>query len=286
MTNGRYGRMLILWLATGWLPASVLAQSRDIDLGAVFDVVKNVARSQSVASIGQEEEIRIGRDVAASVLNDYPLIQNDPLQRQLNQIGLWIALQSSRPDLPWRFAAVKSDQINAFAAPGGTILVTSGMLGHVTNEAELACVLGHEIGHTVHRHHLAVLQKSLLVAAGASALSAASKSTANEDIRRRLLAEGKEIFTRGLDRGAEREADEEGVLLAARAGYDPAACADFMQRLASLKPAVGPLEALYKTHPPAADRVTDITRAVDRLAGIAPGSGARPPLTLKAPDKK
>lgn len=280
--NRRNGRMVVLVAALGLLPSGVPAQTRNFDLGAAFDTVKNIARSQSVASIDQDEEIRIGRDVAASTLSDYPLIQNDALQRHLNQIGVWIALQSSRPDLPWRFAAVKSDQINAFAAPGGTILVTGGMLGHVANEAELACVLGHEIGHVVHRHHLAVLQKSLLVAAGASALSVSSKSAGSEDIRKRLLAEGKEIFTRSLDRGAEREADEDGLLLAARAGYDPAACLDFMQRLASLKPDVGPLEALYKTHPPARERVTDVTQAVHRLEGATPGSGARPPLTLEA----
>jgi predicted Zn-dependent protease len=178
----------------------IQAQSRSLDLGSIFDTAKNLAKSQSVGSMSEEEELAIGKEVVAATLGSYPPIRDSGLQHRLNQIGVWIALQSSRPDLPWRFAAVESDAINAFAAPGGTILVTRGMLGHVTNEAELACVLGHEIGHVTRRHHIAVLQKSLLVSAGASALSAASKTGGSQEYRKLLIGESKEIFNRRLDR--------------------------------------------------------------------------------------
>jgi predicted Zn-dependent protease len=260
----------------------IQAQSRSIDLGSIFDTAKNLAKSQSVGSMSEEEELVIGKEVVAATLGTYPPLKDPGLQHRLNQIGVWIALQSSRPELPWRFAAVESETINAFAAPGGTILVTRGMLGHVTNEAELACVLGHEIGHVTRRHHIAVLQKSLLVAAGASALTVTSKGGGSEEYRKALIGESKEIFSRRLDRGAEREADDDGVLLAARAGYDPAACLNFMQRLASLKADTGAMEALYKTHPTARERVVDVDDALGRLKGAAPGEGARPELTLNA----
>jgi predicted Zn-dependent protease len=259
----------------------IQAQSRNVDLGSIFDAAKNLVKSQSVGSMSEEEELAIGKEVVAATLGSYPPIRDPGLQHHLNQIGVWIALQSSRPDLPWRFAAVESDSINAFAAPGGTILVTRGMLGHVTNEAELACVLGHEIGHVTRRHHIAVLQKSLLVAAGASALTATSKGGSDE-YRRLLIGESKEIFNRRLDRSSEREADEDGILLAARAGYDPAACLNFMQRLAALKADTGALAALYKTHPTAKERVVDVDNSLGRLKGAAPGDGARPELTLNA----
>lgn len=271
---------LLAALAVALAAPGVLAQSRSIDLGSVFDAAKNLAKSQSVGAMSEEEEQAIGKEVVAATLGSYPPIKEAELQHRLNQIGVWIALQSSRPDLPWRFAAVQSDSINAFAAPGGTILVTRGMLGHVTNEAELACVLGHEIGHVTRRHHIAVLQKSLLVSAGASALSATSKGGGSDEYRRMLIGESKEIFNRRLDRGSEREADEDGVLLAARAGYDPAACLNFMQRLAALKAETGALEALYKTHPTAKERVLDVDGALGRLNGAAPGDGARPELSL------
>lgn len=260
----------------------IRAQSRNLDLGSIFDAAKNLTKSQSVGAMSEEEEAAIGKEVVAATLGSYPPIRNPGLQHRLNQVGVWIALQSSRPELPWRFAAVESETINAFAAPGGTILVTRGMLGHVTNEAELACVLGHEIGHVTRRHHIAVLQKSLLVSAGASALSATAKAGGSEEYRRLLIGESKEIFNRRLDRGAEREADEDGILLAARAGYDPAACLNFMQRLASLKADTGALAALYKTHPTAKERVVDVDNSLGRLKGAAPGDGARPELSLNA----
>ena len=177
----------------------IRAQSRNLDLGSIFDTAKSLVKSQSVGAMSEEEEAFVGKEVVAATLGSYPPIRDPGLQHRLNQIGVWIALQSSRPELPWRFAAVESETINAFAAPGGTILVTRGMLGHVTNEAELACVLGHEIGHVTRRHHIAVLQKSLLVSAGASALSATAKAGGSEEYRRLLIGESKEIFTRRLD---------------------------------------------------------------------------------------
>jgi|688.fasta_scaffold122849_4 predicted Zn-dependent protease len=281
-------RSSLLALALVLVSPGIRAQSRNLDLGSIFDTAKNLVKSQSVGAMSEEEELAIGKEVVAATLGSYPPIRDTGLQHRLNQIGVWIALQSSRPDLPWRFVAVESPTINAFAAPGGTILVTRGMLGHVTNEAELACVLGHEIGHVTRRHHIAVLQKSLLVSAGASALGATSKAGSDE-YRRLLIGESKEIFTRRLDRGAEREADEDGILLAARAGYDPAACLNFMQRLAGLKADTGALAALYKTHPTAKERVVDVDGALGRLKGAAPGDGARPELSLNtagAGDKK
>lgn len=275
-------RSSLLAVALVLAAPGIRAQSRSIDLGSIFDTAKNLTKSQSVGAMSEEEEAAIGKEVVAATLGSYPPIRNPGLQHRLNQVGVWIALQSSRPELPWRFAAVESETINAFAAPGGTILVTRGMLNHVTNEAELACVLGHEIGHVTRRHHIAVLQKSLLVSAGASALGATARTGGSEEYRKLLIGESKEIFTRRLDRGAEREADEDGILLAARAGYDPAACLNFMQRLASLKADTGALAALYKTHPTAKERVVDVDGALGRLKGATPGDGARPELSLNA----
>lgn len=275
-------RLSLLAATLGLMSFGIRAQSRPIDLGSIFDTAKSLVKSQSVGSMSEEEELSIGQEVVAATLGGYPPVRNTGLQQRLNQIGVWIALQSSRPELPWRFAAVQSNAINAFAAPGGTIMVTTGMLNHVVNEAELACVLGHEIGHVTRRHHISVLQKSLLVSAGASALNIQSRSGNSEENRKRLIGESKEIFTRGLDRSSEREADEDGVLLAARAGYDPAACLNFMQRLASLKADTGALAALYKTHPTARERVADIDKSLGMLKGAAAGDGARPELTLNA----
>lgn len=255
-----------------------------LNIGSILDAVKGVAKSQEVANMSEEEEIAVGRQIAANTLGVYPLVGDEKLQRYLNQVGLWIALQSERPHLPWRFAAVKSEQINAFAVPGGTVLVTQGMLNLLANEAELACVLGHEIGHINRKHHLTLLQKEMLIQTGAQVVSSnLGGGGIKGEAKRFLVGEGAEVFTRSLDRGSEREADEDGVLLAARAGYDPEACFIFMQRMAALKQEAGALESLYKTHPKASERVGDIERTFARLEGGAPGTGERPKLAYKKP---
>jgi predicted Zn-dependent protease len=258
----------------GSLFASPLLAQRSLDLGSIFEAGKTLAQSESVGSMSEQQEVAIGRDITLSTLGSYPLIRDEKLQRKLNAIGLWVALQSDRPKLPWRFAAVESPAINAFAAPGGTVMITRGMLDAVSNEAELACVIGHEIGHITRKHHLTVLQNSLRTRGIADlALSASGKDT---ELNKMLLNEGKEIFSKGLDRSAESEADADGVLLAAKAGYDPGACLVFMQRLASMKGDSNALASLYKTHPSAADRAIDIEADLRKLKGAVPGEGARP----------
>lgn len=270
-------KILPLVVVAALFSTSALAQ-RSFDLGSLVEAGKTLAESESLGSMSEQQEVSIGRDITASTLGAYPLVRDEKLQRKLNSIGLWVALQSSRPNLPWRFAAVESPAINAFAAPGGTVMITRGMLDAVSNEAELACVIGHEIGHITRKHHLTVLQNSLRTRGVADlALTASGKNT---ELNKMLLNEGKEIFSKGLDRSAESEADADGVLLAAKAGYDPGACLSFMQRLASMKGESNALASLYKTHPSAADRATDIEADLVKLQGATPGEGARPAFAI------
>lgn len=264
-------------LAAGLLLATTAIAQTTINLGSIVDAVKGVAKSQQVGKMSEEEEIAVGKEVAASTLGAYRIVRDEKLQRYLNGVGLWVAMQSDRPHLPWRFAAVESDQINAFAVPGGAVLVTSGMLKLLANEAELACVLGHEIGHVTRKHHIALLQKETLIQTGSKALADNIQGGgAKSEAKRFLVGEGAEIYTRSLDRDSERDADSDGVLLAARAGYDPNACLIFIQRMAGLKQETGSLASLYKTHPQAGERTVDVEKALGKLEGVVPGSGARP----------
>ena len=251
------------------LPA--LAQLKDLNLNSLFGAVQGVAKSQEVGSMKESEEIAIGKEVAASTLGVYRIIADVKLQRYLNRVGMWVALQSERPALPWRFAAVESKQVNAFAVPGGAVLVTRGMLNMVTNEAELACVLGHEIGHVVRKHHLALLQKDILRQTGTNLVSdQISQGSVQGQAKKFLLSEGSEIFARSLDRDSEREADNDGVLLAARAGYDANACLGFMKRLAELNSEGGGRASLYKTLSRASVLAVDVGNAL----GVGHGSSA------------
>lgn len=275
-------RLPVLLLAASLGLASLPAAAQtNINIGSIFDAVKGVAKSQEIGSMSVEEEIAIGREIAGRTLTTYPLVRDEKLQRYINGVGLWVAMQSEKPNLPWRFAAVQSDQINAFAVPGGTVLVTAGMLKLISNEAELACVVGHEVGHIVRRHHLDLLQKETLVQTGAQVVTSNLRSDAKGQLSQFAVGEGAQIFSRSLDRGAERDADADGVIYAARAGYDAGACLLFMQRMAGMKQEAGTLESLYKTHPAANDRVADVSKAIADLDGAPPGSGARPQLSYK-----
>ena len=97
-------------------------------------------------NIDEAKEIEIGRQLAAVLLGSKPLHPDMALQRYVNRLGRWISLQSSRPQLPWTFAVLDDPGFNAFAAPGGYIFVTKGLVDRV-DEAELAGILAHEITH-------------------------------------------------------------------------------------------------------------------------------------------
>jgi predicted Zn-dependent protease len=116
--------------------------------------------TQSTETIDEAREIEIGRQLAAVLLGSKPLYPDMALQRYVNQLGRWISLQSSRPDLAWTFAVLDDGGYNAFAAPGGYIFVTKGLIDRVADESELAGILAHEIAHVVQRHHLQAMRKT------------------------------------------------------------------------------------------------------------------------------
>ena len=214
-----------------------------------------------------EEENRIGKQISGNLLGAVSLVQDDNLQRYVNLVGNWVALQSGRKDVSWRFGVLDTEDINAFAAPGGYIFVTKGLYRLLNNEAELAGVLGHEIAHVTKKHHLKVLKQSSLISALGQAAS--SKAQGSDPMVQNLIGNGAEIMARGLDKNAEFEADRVGIVFAARAGYDPWGLPTVLQDMASLPAKDNRTSLLYKTHPHPADRLAALGEAVDgRLDAI------------------
>ncbi len=214
----------------------------------------------NLANPSKEEEIEIGRQITGNLLGAAPLVKDEGLQKYVNQVGRWVASQSERPDLPWHFGVIESDDLNAFAAPGGYVLVTKGLYRKLENEAQLAGVLGHEIGHVIKKHHLKVLQKSQLVNFGASLLG--SKLGKDNMTVQKVIGNGAEIMARGLDKEAEFEADRIGMVLAGRAGYDPYGLTDVLQTIAQTSKNDSSVALLYKTHPSPDERLTKLSDAV------------------------
>ena len=221
-------------------------------------------------SISAEDERKIGSQIAGNLLGAAPLVKDAKLQQYVNKVGRWVAQKSTRPDLAWTFGVIEASDINAFAAPGGYVFVTRGLYAMLKDEAELAGVLGHEIGHVQEKHHLKVLQKQQLIDVGSKLLG--RQVGGNDQNVQRIIGSGAEIMARGLDKSAEFEADRIGVVLAARAGYDPWGLPAVLQSLAAVAKGSSSVALLFKTHPAPEDRLTQLGDAMgDRLDGIKNG---------------
>ncbi len=219
----------------------------------------------------QEDEIRIGQQIAGNLLGAAPLVPDDALQRYVNEVGLWVALQSERPGLPWRFGVVDSEDINAFAAPGGYIFITKGLYRRLNNEAELAGVLAHEVGHVIRKHHLKLLQKSQAIAALGSFLG--NKLSDENQLVQNIIGNGAEVVARGLDKDAEYEADRIGVVLTARAGYDAYALPTVLADIGHVAKGDKRVSLLFKTHPHPEERLGRLAEAVgDHLDDLPEGA--------------
>lgn len=210
----------------------------------------------------QPEEIEIGRGVTETLLGARPLLDDAELQNYVNQVGLWVARQSERPDLPWHFGVNDSDHINAFAAPGGYVIVTRGMMRQLRNEAELAGVLGHEVAHVVQKHHLKALRKSAVVDLLGAGVAAAAADSRHAEMVQKLVGPTKTLYARGLDKADEFEADRMGVVLAARAGYDPYSLPAVLTTLAAASDKDPYLALLFKTHPAPETRIEHLATAM------------------------
>ncbi|RYX88553.1 MAG: peptidase M48 [Comamonadaceae bacterium] len=229
--------------------------------------------SQSLEQIDEPREIEIGRQLSAVLLGSKPLYVDILTQRYVNQLGRWISLQSSRPDLPWTFAVLDDPGFNAFAAPGGYVFITKGLLDRVADESELAAILAHEINHVTGKHHLKALRKTARAGLLTQAIGAklAGNSELGGMISSQILSLGKDLYSKGLDQDDEFEADRNAVALAARAGFDPYGLVSVLQQLRTAAPS-DPLFALsLSTHPPAQLRLDQVELAMgnrlDRLSG-------------------
>jgi len=244
-------RLLALLLFTACAAGEAQAQF-GININRLIDSARNVGRAAT--EIDEKQEVEIGRDMAAMLLGAAPLLANDAVQRYVNHVGRWLASQTERPDLPWQFGVLDAPQLNAFATPGGFIFVTRGLFERMGSEAELAGVLAHEIAHVIRKHHLKAIQKNAQAGLAADVLSLAMRD-GRSDARQKLVAFGTEMFARGLDKSDEIEADQLGVVIAARGGYDAYGLPAVLQALQAMNPQDSGLALMFKTHPAPGERL-------------------------------
>ena len=262
----RYFISLITGIITVCFSLSVSA----LDLNDLLEIGGDIIEANK--KITTKEEIELGGNLISGLLGAAPLVDNPDLQRYVNDVGFWVASQSNRKGLPWRFGVIDSPGINAFAAPGGYVVITLGLYSLLENEAQLAGVLGHEISHVVNKHHLKALQKTMKRGIWAKVGVRALADKGDQEKLDKVVNAGVQLYASGLDRELEFKADKRGVVLAARAGYDPFALLDVLTTIDSINPSEAGLTVMLKTHPPTDKRLNNLARSMDgRLDKYAEG---------------
>jgi predicted Zn-dependent protease len=244
-----------------------------IDLKGVYDAATKV---KDLGNKDAAEERKIGQDVTGILLAKSAVSSDRALQRYVNRVGRWLSLNSERPELEWRFVVLSDGSFNAFATPGGYVFITTGALAKLDTEAELAGVLAHEIGHVVRKHYLQAIKTQaavdVAVDVGSVVYGAYSNSQGDNSFASQMGLGAKEqmrtavddLYTKGLDRRDEYEADKMAMVLAARAGYDPYAYITVLQKIDSEHVDNAAWQVFLQRHPPADERIESLEPMLER----------------------
>ena len=246
-----------------------VAQSQGVVTGDQATSLTKVAKavSKTFEEITPEQEYYIGRSVGAVLVSKYKPNPNGPANDYLNLLGQTLAQASDRPETfgGYHFLVLESPEINAFAAPGGLIFVSQGMLRCCKSEDAVAAVLAHEIAHVQLRHGLQAIDKSRMTEAlttlgaeGAKSLGGQKLADLTKVFEGSINDVTATLVNNGYSRSFEREADASAVTILTRVGYDPAALVAMLTEMEkNLKP--GGLD-FAKTHPSPRSRIDDIER--------------------------
>ena len=224
-----------------------------------------VSGQREFTLMSEAQEVAMGRESDAQIKGEMGVYNDPDLQQYVSRIGLQLAKVSERPGLPWQFTVVDQAAVNAFALPGGFIYITRGILPFLDNEAELAGVLGHEIGHVTARHSVRQYSRSvggLLLLGGLGAFVPATRPFAQ--ISEQALG----LLFLKYGRADELQADQLGARYESIGGWDPAGVPGMLSTLGRLDEAAGDRKGVpnwLSTHPDPLQRVTEIQPTVQKL---------------------
>jgi len=253
-----------------------------VDLGLVTSGIQLLAAAST--KIDRDDEVNIGRGVAARLLAQYGEWNDPTLRQYVNLVGMTLVQSVGRDDLTYYFAILNDDTVNAFSTPGGYIFITRGALRQMRDEAELAGVLAHEIAHVNQRHVLTEIENRYFVGkAGETAMQAAgayggrggattmAALQAGGPVFSQIADFATEVVFKGSGRTQEIEADRIGVEYAARGGYNPYGLVNFLEaswtRSQRREQAIS--GGLMRTHPIHAERVGELRAHIQgTLSGV------------------
>ena len=213
-----------------------------------------------LSNLSDQQEVAIGRQINDQLVRSrVRLYRNPEVVDYVNQIGQRLAAGSSRPNIPYTFQVVNDRGVNAFATMGGFIYLNKGLLMLASNEAELASVMAHEIGHITERHAVKQMRQQAISSGLVGAAGLNRNVAANIGVE---LA-----FRRPNSRKDEYEADVVGLQMLRQAGYAPSAMVDFMAKLLSERS----VPTFLSTHPATSERINRLQQLVGRAGGYGDG---------------
>ncbi len=219
----------------------------------VGDQIGDQKKKLDDLTISAEEERKIGEEVSAKIRQRFGVVQDPAVHKYVTLVGTLLARQSERPALAWTFIVLDTDGVNAFASPGGFVHVTRGALGLIRNEAELAGVLAHEIGHVAHKHTVNAIQKNNAVKMGTAAM--ADRAPFLDQLANKAY---EMVLENAFDRGDEADADKASVQYTQKAGYASGTLADFLTRLDDRNKDQPARNGLFASHPETKERIEKI----------------------------
>ncbi|MDJ0706226.1 MAG: M48 family metallopeptidase [Leptolyngbyaceae cyanobacterium MO_188.B28] len=242
-----------LLLSATFVGGTLLATPQIGWAGDLLDLIFQAIQVVQLSNLSDRQEGELGRQINQQLVGgEIRLYRNQQINQYVNGIGQRLARVSSRPDITYTFQVVEDDSINAFATMGGFVYVHTGLIAEADNEAQLASVIAHEIGHIAGRHAVEQMQQMAIAQGVMTAAGLDRNAAVNIGVELALR--------RPNSRQHEFEADELGVATLQKAGYAPIAAADLLRKLVNQ---TGSTPAFLSTHPAASDRIEAIEQSIE-----------------------
>ena len=247
------------------------AAPSEAQLGAINSALKKADTVKKIVDIKvtDAEERQIGQQVSDKIVEEFGVYQDAAVTKYVTLLGTVLTQASTRPNLDWQFVVLDTEGVNAFAAPGGFVHITKGMLGLMKNEAELAGVLAHEVIHVTDKHTVKAIQNG-------SAFQVANDEYGSGGMAQSLVAKFadaayKNVMNNAFSRGDEDGADEKGIMLANTVGYAPTGLPAALTKLAERNKDAKEPNGLFASHPQIKDRLARMERIIKerKLAATA-----------------
>lgn len=249
----RYQRRWLYSLMSFVLALSLVVGIPQASQAGWFDLILNGIQVIQLSNISDNQEVQIGKQINNQLVSsDIRLYRNPGINRYVNEIGQRLAQQSKRPDIPYTFQVVNDKSINAFATMGGFVYVNAGLIAAADNEAQLASVMAHEIGHISARHAIQQMRQAAIEQGVASAAGLDRNTLVNIGVQVALQLPN--------SRKDEFQADQLGLQTLEKTGYAPSAMVAFMEKLLQIG---GSVPTFLSSHPATQDRIKALEQAID-----------------------